>query len=205
MENHKKALAGFLKEANDDNKEKALAYLASIEQEAASAYQHLLSNELYGDCATDFETVKLGRESLSLSTVTGSMGLDFAAAFIKFIAPYCETIDGEFQHDEEPEEFETWPMKLTYRAPNVFANEHKVDIRESADDFVFDLNDDWDQLPLVNQSDMVEIQKVCDSISSSDLSELSAAYYSLFSPITLLGQKYEDELEDPLPDEGWLK
>lgn len=96
-ESTKKNLASFMKFADDYQIEEALDALRRIDDDAAEGYKNLLSNEYYGDFAAEFESVKVKGKSISMGTVTGSMGFEFAVAFIDFLAPYCEEITGTMQ------------------------------------------------------------------------------------------------------------
>ncbi len=205
-ESTKKNLASFMKFANDYQIDSALDALRRIDDDAAERYQTLLSNEYYGDFAAEFESVEIKGKSISMGTVTGSMGFEFAVAFIDFLAPYCEEITGTFQHDEEPPEDEPWPIKLTYKEGKVYANDIETDVVTSPFDFYEDDDDEWEQAPKLNKGVLAPIYHECQKASEeSNLSELISIYCSLLDPIIAIGTEYEASLNEELPENDWLE
>lgn len=205
-ESTKKNLASFMKFADDYQIEEALDALRRIDDDAAEGYKNLLSNEYYGDFAAEFESVKVKGKSISMGTVTGSMGFEFAVAFIDFLAPYCEEITGTFQHDEEPPEDEPWPTKLTYKEGKVYANDIETAVVTSPFDFFEDDEVEWDLEPKLDKGVLAPIYHVCQKASEeTNLSELISIYSSLLDPIIAIGTEYEASLNEELPESDWLE
>jgi hypothetical protein len=195
-----------MKSAGDYQIDAALDALSQIDDDAVERYKNLLSNEYYGDFAAEFEAVEIKGKSISMGTVTGSMGFEFAVAFIDFLGPYCEEIIGNFQHDEEPPEDEPWPIKLTYEEGKVYANDIETAVVTSPFDSFEDDEYEWDEEPKLDKGVLAPIYQICQKASEeNNLSELVSIYSSLLDPILAIGTEYEASLNEELPERDWLE
>lgn len=191
------SIQDFFKSAQDYDLEGMRSACAELGEEATDMLDSILEHSIFSEYISGIEYVQAD-DSVSIEATCGSSGLEFLIKIIQIVGPYSKNVEGSFSHDEELDEDEEWPLKISYEAGSIKINgrdyENLNDIDEESESYQ---ETEFESVePKLNETQLIELRNLCQSILTADNDVLSylAGFEAICKVLIDLEEKYKSGL-----------
>lgn len=194
---HLSSIQDFFKSAHDYDLDGMRSACAELGEEATHILDSILEHSIFSEYISGIEYVQAG-ETVSIEATCGGSGLEFLIKIIQIVGPYSKNVEGSFSHDEEFDEDEEWPLKITYEEGSIKVNgrdyEDPDDTDEESEPYEETVFESIE--PKLNETQLKELRNLCQSILTVENDVLSylAGFEAICKILIDLEEKYKSGL-----------